>query len=270
MARIFRHKNLYQFCIGMGFAVFFATAYLYCCRIKNRKCSPPVRDRPAISFSGCGIRYQFYGGVAEYLLDNFDTKNIDILCVSGGIYAATILAVGRKMTEWCDRDWQMCFDYWTKRSLYLFWDTDIFQRTMWRNYLPENAHQICSGRLHITVSRLGFYGFYEDIISEYANNEDIIDAIIGTIHIPGLFRHIPIVRGKYAFDGCYMNLMPRTTAKTLFVKLFGRGHIDYGNRLALTKVMSIVIPEYNNGLIREGYEIASRRHQTFVEHGFVN
>jgi len=38
----------------------------------------------------------------------------------------------------------------------------------------------------------------------------------------------------------------------------------------LTKVMSIVRPEDNNRMIREGYEIASRRHQIFVEHGFVS
>jgi len=254
----------------MATALFVASAYMYCCIVKNRKCQVPCRNKPAISFSGCGIRYQFYGGVAEYLLDNFETDNIDILCVSGGIYAGTILALGRKMTDWCDRDWSKCYEYWTKRTLYLFLDSDEFQRNMWRGYLPENAHEICSDRLFITISRLGFYGFYEDFVSEYSSNEELIDAIIGTIHIPGLFRFLPTVRRKFAFDGCFTNLMPRTSAPTLLVKLFGRGHIDYGNHLPITKLMTIVKPHHVNGLIREGYEFASRRHQTFLNIGFIS
>jgi hypothetical protein len=192
----------------MATVLFAASAYIYCFLVKNRKCPVPSRNKPAISFSGCGTRYQFYGGVAEYLLDNFETNNIDILCVSGGVYAGTILALGRKMTDWCDRDWNKCYDYWTKRSLNLFLDTDEFQRNMWRGYLPENAHEICSDRLFITISRLGFYGFYEDFVSEYSSNEELIDAIIGTIHIPGLFRCLPTVHSRFAFDGCFVGVFP--------------------------------------------------------------
>jgi hypothetical protein len=201
-------------------------------------------------------------------LDNFTTNNIDILAVSGGVYAATILALGRKMTDWCDRDLQKCYEYWTTRTLYLFFDTHEFNRTLWRMYLPDDAHQICTNRLHITVSRLGFYGFYEERVSTYASNEELIDAMVGTIHIPGLFRNIPVVGGRYAFDGCYSNLMPRTSAKTLLVKLFGRAHIDYSNKLPIRNIMSLVKPQYTNSLIREGYDIASRKHQAFIDCGF--
>ncbi len=252
----------------MGFFLFLATSYLYCFYIKNRKLSPIKYNRPSICFSGCGARFHFYGGVAEYLEDNFDTNNIDILCVSGGIYAATILALKRNMTDWNNRDWEKFYSYLIKRPLYVFMDTDEFHRNVWRGYLPADAYQICSNRLHITISRLGIYGFYEDRISNYSSNDELIDAIIGTIHIPGLFRSIPIVRGRYAFDGCYSNLMPRTSMKTLLVKIFGRAHIDYSNRLSLNNFLSIVEPEYTNQLIREGYEIASRKHQTFIDCGF--
>ena len=134
----------------------------------------------------------------------------------------------------------------------MFLDTDEFHRKMWRGYLPDDAHQICTNRLHITVSRLGFYGFYEERVSTYASNEELINAIIGTIHIPGLFRNIPVVGGRYAFDGCYSNLMPRTSAKTLLVKLFGRAHIDYSNQLSMRNLITIVNPQYTRSLISEG------------------
>jgi hypothetical protein len=251
--------------------LFVASAYLYCCIIKQRKCKPILREKPSVCFSGCGARYHFYGGVAEYIQDKFETDNIDILCVSGGVYAGVILALQRKMTDWNNKDWKNCYDYITKRSLYVFLDSEDFQRNLWRGYLPPDAYKTCSDKLFITVSRLGIYGFYEEIVSEYNSNEELIDAICGTIHIVGLYRYLPVVLNKFAFDGCYTNIMPRTICSkgTLFVKLFGRGHIDYGNKLSMTKMMTIVPPEKCNSLINEGYISASHRHQTFIDHGFT-
>jgi hypothetical protein len=251
--------------------LFIASAYLYSCFVKQRKYPRPNRENPSICFSGCGIRYHFYGGVAEYLVDNFETDNIDILCVSGGVYAGVILALNRKMTHWCDQDWQKCYNYWSNRSLYIFLDSDKFQRDLWRGYLPVDAYKTCSNRLFITVSRIGIYGFYEEIVSEYCSNEELIDAICGTIHIAGIYRFLPTVLNKYAFDGCYTNLMPRTNSffPTLLVKLFGRGHVDYGNKLSIMKLMTIVKPEHCNSLINEGYYIASRNRQQFVDCGFI-
>lgn len=252
--------------------LFIASAYAYCCFVKYHKCTPFIRNKPSISFSGCGVRFHFYGGVSEYLLENFDTKDIDILCCSGGSCAGVILAIGKTMTNWSDRKWKDCYDYWTNRPLYLFLDSDEFNRSAWRSCLPKNAYRTCSDRLHITVSRLGIYGFYEERISKYDSNEELIDAIMGTIHIPGMFRSIPIVRGKYAFDGCWTNIKPKTTSaifKTVIVNLFGSGDIDYNNQLSVTKFMSLVKPSEYDFLIREGYEIASRNHKTFLDFGFT-
>ena len=228
-----------------------------------------ARTKPAICFSGCGMQTHFYGGGAEYLIDNFETEDIDILCTSGGVFAATILSLNRTMTDWANRDYAKVYKHYTNRSYGVFFDTTDFTRNLLREYLPDDAYKICSDRLHITVSCLGIYGFYEKRISQYGSNEELIDAMIGTIHIPGIFRKLPIVYGKYAFDGCYTNLMPRTHSKTLLVKLFGRGHIDYGNRLSITKILSIASPTDYNHLMREGYEIASRKHQEFIKCGFT-
>ena len=228
-----------------------------------------ARTKPAICFSGCGAQTHFYGGVAEYLIDNFETEDIDILCTSGGVYPGTILALNRKMTDWVLRDYVACHEYYTNRPYGPLLDTTDFLKNLWRGYLPDDAYKKCNDHLHITVSCLGIYGFYEKRISNYESNEELIDAMVGTIHIPGIFRQLTVVCGKYAFDGCYTNLMPRTHSKTLLVKLFGRGHIDYGNRISITKILSFASPADYNHLMREGYEIASRRHQEFVKCGFT-
>jgi hypothetical protein len=253
-------------------SLFIFSTYVYCCLVKNRKCAPLVRDKPSLCFSGCGLRYHFYAGVADYMLENFETDDIDILCVSGGVYAATCLALQRKTSDWSRRDWTKCYDYWTNRRLYLFLDTTDFQRQLWRDYLPYDAYKRCTNKLFIVISRVGLYGLYEELISEYDSNEELIDAICGTIHIPGIFLNIPNVKGRYAFDGCYTNLTPKTQSpwSTLVVKLFGRGNIDYGNRLPFSKLLSIVAPEDVELYMNEGYDAAKRNHHKFVERGFIS
>lgn len=251
--------------------LFFGVTYLYCCLVKNRKLQPIMRNKPSISFGGCGVRYHFYAGVAEYCLEKFDTNDIDILVTSGGSYPGTVLALQQKTSEWSSRDWVKCYKHYTNRALYLWLDSCEFQRDLWRNYLPPDAYKRCSDRLFITITRLGLYGFYEDVVSNYNSNEDLIDAIMGTSHIPGLFSSFQICKGRYAFDGCYSNLKPRldTAYGTLVVQLFGRGHIDYKNKLSLKKLMSIVPPDECDKYFSEGYEYASCKHEEFVKRGFI-
>ena len=258
-------------------SLFLASAYLYCCLVfrgKPTTVGVGDPDKPSVSFSGCGIRYHFYGGVAEHIVDNFETDNINILCTSGSIYAAVILALGRKMTVWNDRSWPKCYDYWSNRRLYLWLDTDAFQRNMWRQYLPQDAHQICTDKLFISVSRLGFYGFYRDTICKYESNEALIDAIVCTIHIPGLYRKLPMCNGRPAFDGCFTNMQPRINDRTaemptLTVKLFGKADIDFGNRLSMSNLFQIVEPSLCNAKILEGRKIASAMHAVFEKRGFI-
>jgi hypothetical protein len=258
-------------------ALFLLSSYIYCCFVSRKKTNTigiGDKTKPSISFSGCGTRYHFYGGVAEYMTDNFETDNINILCTSGGIYAAVIMAIGRKMTDWTDRDWKKCYDYWCNRSCYMWLDTDSFQRQIWRNYLPVDAYQTCTNKLFIAVSRLGIYGFYEDTIYQYESNEALIDAIICTIHIPGLYRILPNCNNRLAFDGCLTNVQPRINDKhskipTLCVKLFGLSNIDYGNKLSMKNLMKIVPPQSCNQKIREGYQIAKEKHNEFLRCGFI-
>ena len=259
--------------------LFIASAYVYCCLVQRRRTplvsvSDEIRQKPSITFSGCGVQYHFYAGIQEYCLDNFETDDVSVLCSSGGIFAGVPLVLGLKTRDWMLRDWGGCCQHYASRSLYMWLDTHRFQRELWRGYLPIDAFAKCSGRLFLVVSRMTIYGFREDVISEYASNEELIDAIIGTTHVLGLFRHLPICRNRYAFDGCFTNLQPqindRYSAKpTIVCKLFGRGTIDYANKLSMFTLMSIVAPEDSEAKIDEGYAIASAHRADFVRAGFL-
>jgi hypothetical protein len=259
--------------------LFVASAYLYCFLIQRKltpliKVSDEIRTKPSITFSGCGSRYQFYVGVQQDCLEKFDTHDVSVLCSSGGVFAAVPLALGLSAKDWMHNDWVGCYQHYTGRLLYVWLDATDLLRDLWRNYLPNDAYKKCSGRLFIVVSRLTFYGFREDVISEYKSNEELIDAIIGTCHMVGLFRYFPICQRRFAFDGCFTNLQPRINDRysenpTIVCKLYGKGTIDYNNKLSLLKLMNVVAPEDCDAKVAEGYAIASKHHNDFVKAGFL-
>ena len=45
--------------------------------------------------------------------------------------------------------------------------------------LPENAYQLCSGRLFISVTLISWRGVENKIISEFSSNEDMIQVCWG-------------------------------------------------------------------------------------------
>jgi hypothetical protein len=172
------------------------------------------------------------------------------------------------------KDWARVHQHMASRKLYVWLDTPDFLRDMWQKYLPDDAYLKCSGRLFIVVSRLTFYGFREDIISEYKSNEELIDAIICTCHIIGVYRYLPFCRNRIAFDGCYTNLQPQINYRhsekpTIVCKLFGRGTIDYNNHLSMTRILSLVAPEECDTKVAEGYAIAAKHYSDFIKGGFL-
>lgn len=89
--------------------------------------------------------------------------------------------------------------------------------------LPENAHELCSGRLGISVTKL--WTFQNEFVSEFHSRRELIDAVCAGCFIPlwsGSLRP-PIVRGKKCIDGAYSNNKPkfpctRTSQRTVFDK----------------------------------------------------
>ena len=259
--------------------LFVASSYLYCFLIQRKHTSviavsDEIRAKPSISFGGCGCRYQFYIGIQDYCLDKFDTRDVSVLCSSGGVFAGVPLVLGLHAQDWMHNDWARVCQYMMGRILYIWLDTPDFLRDMWRRYLPNDAYLKCSGRLFLVVSRLTIYGFHEDVISEYKSNEELIDAIICTCHIIGVYRYIPLCQNRFAFDGCYTNLQPQINGRysekpTIVCKLFGRGTIDYNNKLSMTHILSLVAPEECDAKVAEGYAIAANHHNDFVKAGFL-
>jgi hypothetical protein len=77
--------------------------------------------------------------------------------------------------------------------------------------LPENAWEICSGRLHISLTFLTGWGFENRIISEFTSNEDLFAACLASSTIPYITERgkmYRMFRGRCVLDGGVTNNTP--------------------------------------------------------------
>ncbi|XP_009872812.1 PREDICTED: patatin-like phospholipase domain-containing protein 1, partial [Apaloderma vittatum] len=73
-------------------------------------------------------------------------------------------------------------------------------KTILNQYLPTNAHQLVSGKLHIILTRV--HDWRSVTVSEFASREDLIQAILCSCYIPLYFGLLPLkYRGVRYVDG---------------------------------------------------------------------
>ncbi|NWY52358.1 PLPL1 protein, partial [Chionis minor] len=81
-------------------------------------------------------------------------------------------------------------------------------------YLPTNAHELVSGKLHVMLTRV--HDWRNVVVSEFASREDLIQAIICSCFIPVYFGLLPpVYHGVRYVDGelsmWRANVVSRTT-----------------------------------------------------------
>jgi hypothetical protein len=92
-------------------------------------------------------------GVGHYVFENFDITAIKFCASSSGCFAAVPLACGLDPYEWCKKDWGKCIAHFSSRGILgCLFDTKHFYYQLWNEYLPQDAHIVCSGKLFISVT----------------------------------------------------------------------------------------------------------------------
>ncbi|XP_013089329.1 uncharacterized protein LOC106073345 isoform X1 [Biomphalaria glabrata] len=149
---------------------------------------PSYNVVPSFSFSGCGFLGVYHVGVAACLRDHTDVvnrKEIKFAGASAGAIVATTLL--------CDID----FGEVTRLLLKVAWAVrnkehiDLAQvlRDLMNKYLPDNAHELLSGRLYISVTMLR--GLQGALVTDFHSKEHLIECLIATSFIPGFLGWIP-------------------------------------------------------------------------------
>ncbi|GFS27658.1 patatin-like phospholipase domain-containing protein 4 [Elysia marginata] len=112
-------------------------------------------------------------------------------------------------------------------------------RLLLDDVLPEDAHLLVSGKLHISLTAAagqsgggGERGKKKsasnELMTDFDTREELVEALVATSYIPlyaGL--KMPVIRGKKYMDGCFSDNMPSfSTGRTITVSPFdGRSDI---------------------------------------------
>ena len=175
-----------------------------------------------LSLSGCGFLGVYHIGVIcafrEHAPEVLEGKMAG--CSAGSLVAACAMS-GCCLGQMCSDALEIAV---RARSRALgplhptFSIVDIIRNGL-RRILPPNAHEICSGRLFISLTR------WKDnknvIISQFHSREELIQVLICSSFVPywsGIFPHK--VRGEYYWDGGLTNNNPIIDDGTILISPF--------------------------------------------------
>ncbi|XP_019369281.1 PREDICTED: patatin-like phospholipase domain-containing protein 1 [Gavialis gangeticus] len=82
--------------------------------------------------------------------------------------------------------------------------------------LPENAHQLASGRLHIILTRVS--DRQNVVVSDFGSKEEVIQAVTCSCFIPVYNGYIPpSFQGVHYIDGSFSSPEPSFYTKTMII-----------------------------------------------------
>lgn len=122
----------------------------------SRVLLPPVHTGVlSVSFSGCGGFYPYLYGVACYLQDHYDLRDVHFLGTSGGCLPALTLATGLDVRESFFERWNNLVIAEAGRSLLQGYFSFISTcHKFAHEYFDERIHLRANGRLHLSTTRV--------------------------------------------------------------------------------------------------------------------
>ncbi|NWX32638.1 PLPL1 protein, partial [Notiomystis cincta] len=154
----------------------------------------------SILFRGCSFMILYQAGVLSALRD----LSPDIMKSADRIYGSSSGSV-IATAGLCGCDvgkgyyillFILCLKRWNSGE---FWMLRLLRSAL-RKFLPPNAHELVSGKLHIVLSRL--HDWRSVTVSEFASKEELIQAVTCSCFIPLYFGIVPpMYRGVRYMDG---------------------------------------------------------------------
>jgi len=192
----------------------------------SRPKPPTGKSKPSISFAGCAFLYPYYIGVIEHLLENYEMENVTFVVVSSSCYpVVSLIANGLRPEKWMHKDFPGCIRYWNRRFMGFFWDSPQFLRDLWASSLNQDAYKNASkGNLVIALTRAKLTPPFiqQKLVSNFESNEDLIDCLLASGHIPGMFGFFQTrFQGLAHIDGAFAGSHPVVDSNTVVVDAQG-------------------------------------------------
>ena len=157
---------------------------------------------PSIYFGGCCFGAGFYIGVIKAMADMWGPDFYKDCVISGGS-AGTIIGVGLalgKSPEYLDNLYKYVAENSHKKGpvYYASHYMEIAMRVMLKG--DDEAYKKIAGRCCIGTT--AFYDKHRWHLS-WESNEDLIDCVKGSYHVPFYCKRNPKIKGTHVVDGAY-------------------------------------------------------------------
>lgn len=198
--------------------------------LRDLECKSEPAAEIDIVISGGGLKGYFMTGCSHILLHELEKQNVQIARIAGasaGAWCGLFMLTGFSTENWLET-YYLCKER-PGMTMHEAYD-DIWP---WLStQLPENAWQICSGRLFISVTEVTPFGFKNHMISEYTSNRDIIDACLASSTVPyiSLPTMLRSYRNMWVVDGGVTNNTPIFPDKLRRQLVFRLSDIFYPSR----------------------------------------
>ncbi|KAK2885887.1 hypothetical protein Q8A67_016724 [Cirrhinus molitorella] len=193
-------------------------------------CILSKNDNLSVSFCGSGFLATYQLGAAQSLLDNaawIVQGAPRVYGASAGSLVAAAVVCGANLGR--VRDQLLEFARFSKQyPLGLLSPTvDIFRwlEVTLQRCLPDNAHTLATGRLHISMTRIS--DGKNVIVSEFRSSDELIKALLCSCFVPVYSGVIPPqYKGEHYMDGGFTNIQPfEDSSPTLTISPFA-GNMD--------------------------------------------
>jgi hypothetical protein len=152
---------------------------------------PPVEID--IVISGGGLKGYFMAGCSHILLSELAKQNVKIARIAGasaGAWCGLFMLCNLGTEMWVETYYK-CRERpgMTMHEAY----TELWP---WmQNHMPENAWEICNGRLFVSVTEVTLFGLKNHMISEYTSNQDVFEACMASSTVP--YISLPHMMRRY-------------------------------------------------------------------------
>mmetsp|Transcript_25536 Transcript_25536/g.47872 ORF Transcript_25536/g.47872 Transcript_25536/m.47872 type:complete len:384 (+) Transcript_25536:84-1235(+) len=155
-----------------------------------------------VVISGGGMKCYYVAGCLAVLQEQLAKNNVKVARVSGasaGAWSALFLCAGIP-TPLVMESYHMTAE---NQHKYLH---EVYAEDLWPTALkviPENAYELCTGRLFVSITVITKFGLKNMMISEFHSNDELIQACCASSTIPYIterswcryFRGLPVLDG---------------------------------------------------------------------------
>lgn len=166
-----------------------------------------------LTFSGCGFLGIYHLGVVSCLKENAPALLKRVKCYGGasaGSFAAIALLLDLDVSDSAEFVIRLAkrANSLTLGPLHPSFNVVRTLRRSFERILPPNAHELASGRLHLSLTRIS--DLKNVIVSEFFSKEDLVEALIASSYVPFYSGFLPAkFRGKYYVDGGISDNLPQ-------------------------------------------------------------